>query len=695
MSKNKEAIIKTVSCSDCDPRILKKHEQAELLAGFGLWELDLNKKIIYCSAGVEKIYGLENGPYQYAKIENMVLPKYRERKNKAFRDMIEKGLHYDVEFEIKKKGNGNIASIHSVAEFEPQSNIVSGSIYDISKQKMAEALIKKSEEDYRNLFQNHHAVMLIIDSETAGIVHANSAASKFYGWSQSELCNMKMTDINTLGKEISSKVKSAFEKREKNYFLFKHRLSNGEVRDVEIHAGTVMFGGKTRLLSIIHDITERRKAEKTIERLAYHDSLTNLPNRKMFIENLSKSISNVSKNNSKFSLLYIDLDNFKNVNDNYGHHMGDMFLKRVVRRLTKSLGESSNISRLGGDEFTVILEGISDVKELSLISDKILSTLKHPFKINNKDNFISASIGISIFPDDGSSVEKLLNNSDAAMYQAKNNGKDGYCFFSEELNQAIKRKNDIKSELRIALKNNELDLYYQPKIDVSKNEIVGLEALTRWIRDGHNSIYPDEFIPIAEESGLIFELDKWVLMTACKQIDTWEKAGIRGQKIAVNISAAHFKKGRILQTVKETLNQIPISPRSLEIEITETMFMEDIDEAISILNNLRSIGIEISVDDFGTGYSSLSYLKKLPINKVKIDKSFISDLTNDSGNAILTQAIIKMSELLNLNVVAEGVECKDQVDILSEYGCHWMQGYYFAKPMTASKYETFIKDWKN
>ena len=506
---------------------------------------------------------------------------------------------------------------------------------------------------------------------------------------------MKITDINPMSKEeLHQEVQRAINKEEA-HFLFKHKLSNGKIKDVEVHSGPIIFNGKKRNFSIIHDITKRKKAQETIEHLAYHDQLTNLPNRKKFIKNLVESISNASANNSKFSLLYIDLDNFKNINDDYGHYIGDLFLKRVVRRLKKSLGEDSIISRLGGDEFTIILEGVSDVKQLSDISNKILSTLKHPFKINDMENFISASIGISIFPDDGASIEKLLNNSDAAMYQAKNTGKDGYCFFSEELKQAIKRKEDIKSELRTALKNNELDLYYQPKIDVSKNEIVGLEALARWIRDGQNYLTPDEFIPVAEESGLIFELDKWVLMTACKQIDTWEKSGIKVQKIAVNISALHFKKGRILQTLREVFDQIPLSPRSLEIEITETTFMEDIDEAISVLNNLRSMGIEISVDDFGTGYSSLSYLKRLPVNKVKIDKSFISDLTNDSGNAILTRAIIKMSELLNLNVVAEGVECKDQVDILSEYGCHVVQGYYFAKPMTASKYETFIKKWKN
>ena len=672
----------------------KRYKKAELLAGFGHWELDLNKQIMYGSEGAEKIYGVEFGPYQHAKIENMVLPEYRKIKREALRGLIEKKLNYDVKFKIKNKKNGNIASIHSLAEFNPQSNIISGSIYDISKLNRAEAIIKKSEKEYRNIFQNHHAIMLIVDPDTLEIVHANLAASKFYGWSQSELTSMKITDINLMDKKaLYQQIQRFKNKQDKNY-LFKHRLSSGEARDVEAHSGPIMFGGKKVNFAIIHDITKRKKAQETVEYLAHHDPLTNLPNRKTFIRNLEKSISKASENNSKFSLFYIDLDNFKNINDDYGHYVGDMFLKRIVRRLKKSLGKNNNISRLGGDEFTVILEDISNVKELSAISNEILSTLKKPFKINGKENYISASIGISIFPDDGSSAEKLLNNSDTAMYQAKNTGKDGYFFFSEKLDRAIKRKNNIKIELATALKNDELQLYYQPKIDGTKNEIVGVEALTRWIRDGKNYLFPDEFIAIAEEFGLIFELDKWVLMTACKQIDAWEKMGIKGQKIAVNISALHFKQGRILKTVKEALNQFPVSPESLEIEITETMFMDDIDEAISILNNLRSMGIEISLDDFGTGYSSLSYLKKLPINKVKIDKSFISDLTNDSGNAVLTQAIIKMSELLNLQVVAEGVECQEQADILSEYGCQSMQGYFFAKPMTANNYENFIKEWK-
>ena len=702
--KNREIVkrhLKTVSCPkskgciDYISKDLEKYEQSELLAGLGYYELELNKKVMSTSKGAKKIYGLEERIYSFEEIKEFTLPEYRELLDKSLLDMVEKGLPYNIEYKINNQKNGNIVSLRSIGSYDSESNTISGLIHDISQQKMAEELIKKSEEDYRNLFESHHAIMLIIDPDTQNIMHANLAASNFYGWTQSELTSMKITTINTLSKkEVYHAMQMAKNKKEE-HFLFKHRLSNGELRDVEVHSGPIMFKGKKLNFSIIHDITKRKKAQETIEHLAHHDPLTNLPNRKMFIKNLVKSISKASENNSKFSLLYIDLDHFKNINDNYGHYTGDLFLKRVVRRLIKSIGEKSNISRLGGDEFTVILEGISDVKELSIISDKILSALKQPFKINDKDNFISASIGISVFPDDGFSVEKLLNNSDAAMYQAKNTGKDGYCFFSEELNQAIKRKDDIISQLRIALKNNELDLYYQPKIDVSKNEIVGVEALTRWIRDGHNYLTPDEFIPVAEDSGLIFELDKWVLMTACKQIDSWKKSGIKVQKIAVNISALHFKKGRILQTLREVFDQIPISPRSLEIEITETTFMEDIDEAISVLNNLRSMGIEISVDDFGTGYSSLSYLKMLPVNKVKIDKSFISDLTNDSGNAVLTRAIIKMSELLNLNVVAEGVECKDQIDILSEYGCHVVQGYYFAKPMTASKYETFIENWKN
>ena len=700
MDKNKKAMIQAVGRLDydfspCDFRILKKYEEVELLAGFGHWEIHGDGKIIAISVGAKKIYGLENSSYSVEEIKRFALPEYNGLLNKAYLDLVEKNIPYDVEFEIKNQKNGNIVWIHSVGIYDSGKKIVSGSIYDISRQKKSEELTRKSEEDYKNVFQNHHAVMLIIDPDTLEIIHANLAASKFYGWSQGKLASMKITDINPMSKEeLHQEVQRAVNK-EKARFLFKHRLSNGEIRDVEVHSGPIIFNGKKHNFSIIHDITKRKKAQETIEYLAHHDHLTDLPNRKMFIKNLVRSISNASKNNSKFSLLYIDLDNFKNINDDYGHYMGDIFLKRVVRRLKKSLGKNSNLSRLGGDEFTIILEGISDVKELSVISNKILSDLKEPFEIRGKENFISASIGISIFPDDGATVKKLLNNSDAAMYQAKNIGKDGYCFFSEELHQAIKRKENIKAELRRAIKNNELELYYQPKIDVSKNEIAGAEVLTRWIRDGQNYLFPDEFISIAEESGLIFELDKWVLMTACRQIETWEKAGINGQKIAVNISAFHFKQGKILHTVKEVLKQIQISPKSLEIEITETMFMDDIDEAISILNNLRSMGIEISVDDFGTGYSSLSYLKKLPINKVKIDRSFIADITRDKGNAVLTQAIIKMSELLNLQVVAEGVECKEQVDLLSEYGCHSMQGYYFARPMELSKYETFFKNWKN
>ncbi|MCS5421758.1 MULTISPECIES: EAL domain-containing protein [Psychrilyobacter] len=558
--------------------------------------------------------------------------------------------------------------------------------------KMAFNLFEKNERKniYKSIFENHHAAMLVIDPKNDDIIQANPAAINFYGWNQKELTGMKITDLNILSKDKVHTEMQLAKSKKKNHFSFRHKLSNGAIKDVEVHAGSIVVGGKTRLLSIVNDVTKRKQAEKTIERLAYFDSLTSLPNRKMFFDNFPKAIIRAEQNNLKVALLYIDLDSFKDINDSFGHPTGDQLLVEVAKLFKKNLHKNNTVFRLGGDEFAITVENISNSQEGSKVADKLLSLLKNPFTLENNKLFSFASIGISIYPDDGLNVDTLLKNSDIAMYQAKNNGKNNYLFYTSKMNEIAKRKITIETNLRHALKNEELTLFYQPKIDFNDGKITGAESLLRWFPNKDESIPPSEFIPIAETSGLILEVDKWVLSTVCRQLKKWKDLGYPDQKISVNVSGMHFKQGRILKTLGDILDEIEIPPKSLEIEITEGIFLEDIKESALILEQLQSMGIDISVDDFGTGYSSFGYLKRLPVSTLKIDRSFISNAATNSDDASITKAIIMMAKLLNLKVIAEGVETIEQVELLHAEGCHEMQGYYFAKPMSIDKYEIFL-----
>jgi diguanylate cyclase (GGDEF)-like protein/PAS domain S-box-containing protein len=667
--------------------------QAEMISGFGYWELDINNNTVKSSNGSKKIYGSTGENLSINEIKEYPLPEYREMLDKALMDLIAGRDSYNVEFKIKNKTDGKIKSVHSVAEYDPNRNLVMGTLYDISKQKSAEEAALEKEEEYRKIFHDHKAVMLMIDLETGEIVDANNSAAEFYGWTREEFIKMKITDINTLSKtEVYNEMERA-RINNKNYFNFKHRLADGSIRDVEVYSGEIISGSRPRLFSIIHDITKRKEAEEKIKNLAFYDSLTTLPNRRMFSEFLGKAIIQGEKEKFKVALLNIDLDHFKNVNDSFGHHIGDVLLTRVAERLRKNLRKNNIICRLGGDEFAVILEGFSDRKEINYVSNRILKVLKLPFIIDGREIFISASIGVAVYPEDGFDVNTLLKNSDLAMYGAKNRGKNGHYFFSEEMNHATNSKMEIDTQLRNALKNGELQLYYQPKIDVFENKIIGTESLLRWFKDGKIYKAPSEFIPIAETTGFILEIDRWVLLTACRQIVEWEKNDIKDQKISVNISGLHFKQGLIVKTVSEVLKKVTVPSGSIEIEITEGVFMGNMKEAVDILNELRSMGIDISIDDFGTGYSSLSYLKNLPINRIKIDRSFILNMMDNKKDIAIAKTVITMAKLLDLYVIAEGVETAEQLKLLSENGCTEIQGFYFSKPMPVEEYEEFLKRW--
>lgn len=434
------------------------------------------------------------------------------------------------------------------------------------------------------------------------------------------------------------------------------------------------------------EMEEIRKKQEYLDYLAHFDTLTGLPNRTLFTDRVKQTISRSHRKKQQFAILFIDLDNFKLVNDNLGHSQGDALLKEAASRIAANLRENDTIARLGGDEFTVILPDLSDPQDAGLVSEKIIRAIVEPFKIDGHEIHISASVGIAVYPKDANTLEPLLANADIAMYHAKNLGKNNYQFFARDMNAAAQMHLKLERHLRKAIEKNELVLHFQPQIDVATQKIIGMETLLRWQSKEMGLIEPNKFIPIAEETGLIINIGEWVLYKACMQAKLWHEAGF-GIPVAVNLSPRQLQPqggiNQLFDIISRILEKTGLPPHLLELEITESIMMQHVDSNLDILNRLKNMGLQFSVDDFGTGYSSLSYLKRLPIDTLKIDKSFIRDIHIDANDAAIVTAITVMAQQLGLNVVAEGVETSSQFEFLQKLYCQSVQGFYFSKPIDA------------
>ena len=441
-----------------------------------------------------------------------------------------------------------------------------------------------------------------------------------------------------------------------------------------------------------------RKAEERVRHLAYFDGLTGLPNRELFKEHLGQAINLARRQQWRVAVLFMDLDEFKRINDILGHSVGDELLVTVGERLLKIIRNSDSImrsivpndgyqaARFGGDEFAVALTVAHEVSDIAVVVQRIKDSLTKPIMLGEQEVFITPSIGISLFPDDGDTADILLKNADAAMYEAKRAGKNKYRFYAQSMNAHALRRLTMESKLHKALENDEFWLVYQPQVDAKSGEIVGMEALLRWDNPELGSVSPAEFIPIVENNGLIVAIGEWVLKTACLQAQAWQDAGFPHLRLGVNLSPRQFQKNILISMVKETLAATGFSAKCLELELTENLLMQHLDDTVEILNLLCGMGITLSVDDFGTGYSSLSYLKRFPLTTLKIDRSFVSSIPDDADDMAITKAIIAMAHSLKLRVIAEGVEDELQLAYLCEQGCDEFQGYFFYKPIPAKEF---------
>lgn len=424
------------------------------------------------------------------------------------------------------------------------------------------------------------------------------------------------------------------------------------------------------------------QANKELTYLTLHDNLTKLPNRLLLEDRLERAIQGADNESPRFALMFMDLDGFKTVNDGYGHHVGDLLLIQIAERVKQSIRTQDTIARVGGDEF-VLLADVVEPSDAATLADKIATAIRKPFAIAGRELRVSASIGIAMYPGDGSTQHQLLTNADAAMYHAKMMGRDTYCFFETSMNANVHKQLQLTQDLRLALDRGELVLHYQPKFTAPSGPITGIEALVRWMHPTHGLIPPDEFIPLAEKTGLIVPIGAWVLDKACQQLKTWHNTGFETLSVAVNLSALQFRHDALVQTVCDTLTRHAVAAHHLTLEVTESTAMHDVEASLRILQQLNDMGVRISIDDFGTGYSSLLHLKRLPATELKIDRGFINDLSNGSEDTAIVSAIIALGQALDLNIVAEGVETSTQQGFLTNLGCDTLQGFLLGRPMSA------------
>ncbi|MDP3744303.1 MAG: EAL domain-containing protein [Methylotenera sp.] len=449
-------------------------------------------------------------------------------------------------------------------------------------------------------------------------------------------------------------------------------------------------GAVINYTGIFGDISERKLAEERIQQLAHYDVLTGLPNRVLFSDRLEQSLINAQRNQSNVALLFLDLDRFKQINDTLGHDFGDELLKMVAQRLMSCVREQDTLSRQGGDEFIAILPD-ADMAGAELVAAKMLEAIIQPYLINQHELRISSSIGIAVYPDQAQDAESLIKYADMAMYQAKDNGRNKYLRFDPSMNASSHERLQLENSLRTAVDRQELRLYYQPQINLINGRIVGCEALVRWQHPEFGMISPARFIPLAEETGLIMPISDWVLEEALRQARVWRDAGLPEITVAVNLSALQFRQRILNEQVSALLKKYALPPHILDLELTESILMQGIDSALSMLHELTIMGVGLSIDDFGTGYSSLSYLKRFPIQKLKIDQSFVRDITSDSNDAIMVKTIILMAHSLKLHVIAEGVETEAQADFLRASGCEQAQGYLFGRPVPADEFTKLLQ----
>ena len=569
---------------------------------------------------------------------------------------------------------------------------------DISADKTAKEALENSERQFRDLSEKSLVGVYIIQDNY--FTYVNPRLAEIFGYQKDEIENRQGP------KELSHpedwpRVKENIAKREAGkedaiHYKIRGLTKQGEVIHVELYGSPSIHDGKPAIMGTLLDITERTESEAKVQYQAYYDQLTGLPNRTLFNDRLEHSLKIAQRKETQLAVLFLDLDRFKHVNDSLGHQVGDALLSSVAGRLNNVIRDNDTVARIGGDEFTIIIENISGPNEPATIANHILQRLTEPFQLADHDLYISTSIGISLYPQDAVSIKSLVKHADTAMYHAKSMGRSTYAFYSSALTTSAAKWLELETDLHEALRSQQLSLVYQPQINLIDGKVACVEALLRWQHPANGAISPSTFIPLANETGLIVEIGDWVIAQVCRQLKDWQENNYNPLQVTINVSTTQLEKGDIIESIKRSINTTGIDPSSLELEITENCIMENAELCPAILEQLKEIGVTLTIDDFGTGYSSLRLLKQLSVDKLKIDQSFISplyegkDINKDSSNETIIKTIISLAKLLNLTVVAEGVETEAQLNFIRKSGCSLSQGYLHSRPLSASNLIQFI-----
>jgi diguanylate cyclase (GGDEF)-like protein/PAS domain S-box-containing protein len=559
--------------------------------------------------------------------------------------------------------------------------------HDFTEHKRTQEALKKSEE-YRNLFKHANDAIVIFDPENKRVLNVNDRACEMYGFSRQELLANNLSLLTRTDKRLTEVLSKGFT----SSFECVHYHQNGEPLDLMINASVIEFEGKRAILSINHNITERVHAEKQLVHNAFHDALTGLPNRALFHEHLRAAIDRAARRLTTFAVLFLDFDRFKVVNDSLGHSEGDKLLVQIARRLESCLRTSDIVARLGGDEFTILLDEFDDTEDAFSIIERIQQSLKEPFELSGREVFTSASIGIAVSNAAYTKPEELLRDADIAMYRAKESGRACYQIFNQAMHEQASVRLQLETEIRQAVERQEFRVFYQPIIEIQNGKIIGFESLVRWVHPERGIVSPVDFIPIAEETGLIIPLGEWVLRESCRQFREWQREKIADENltISVNLSCKQFMQNDLVERITAILRETQLNAECLRLEITESHLIEDSELAVTIINRLRDIGVKLSIDDFGTGYSSLSYLHRLPIDYLKIDRSFVSRMLTNHENSEIVHTVITLAKNLGIEVIAEGIETIEQAEQLRKLDCRFGQGYFYSQPVNAEKARDII-----
>ncbi|WP_079204323.1 bifunctional diguanylate cyclase/phosphodiesterase [Pseudomonas sp. CC6-YY-74] len=651
----------------------------------GLWDWDLRSNGVFFSPTYASLLGLQPAALGNTRVRwlQQLHPDDLAQHEQTIATILDNASQEAFEVTLRMRHqNGDYRWIQSRGQLQldaqgrPERFI--GTASDISQRRANEHSLRQAAA----VFDATQDGVLVTDSDQQ-IVHVNPAFTRITGYSPEEIIGRQPSFLSSgrHDQAFYQRLWQALAGRGNWSGEIWNRRKNGEIYPQwqRIRAIHDEQGELSHYVAVFSDISALKRSQGELDHLAHHDPLSGLPNRLLFTERVENAIKR-AKSAQQGAVLLIDLDHFKHINESLGHNIGDLLLKAVGERLAAQLGEGMTLARLGGDEFGLLCEHCLDASQAASLAQQLLNSLGAPFSLDKHEFYISASIGISLFPGDAENLEQVLRNADSALSKAKSSGREGYAFYTQELTEFARHRVELVSALHHALDNQELRVYYQPLHDLASGELIGAEALVRWQHPQRGLVAPGEFIPVAEDSGLIGAIDAWVLQQACRQMVRWQHQAQAPRFVAVNVSSRLFSRGGLDLQVAQVLADTGLDPACLELEVTESTVMDNPDAALALLERLRALGIRLAIDDFGTGYSSLARLKRLPVHKLKLDISFVRGLPHDSDDAAITRAVVALGHSLDLKVLAEGIERPEQMEFLRQIGCDYGQGYLFGRP---------------